>query len=116
MNQKTVKTRRIDIEKELKSLGRQEITVPKGLSQTTYETIKEKHDDADRAIPWVMAFIIAFNFLITVAAIIGIGFGLSLNIYQWLIVLSSTIAVNTIILIVTIIFKDDIIKQISRLT
>lgn len=116
MNQKTNETCSIDLEKELESLGKKDIAVPKGLSQATYEIIKQKNDNEDRAVPWVIALIIALNFMVTVIGIIGFGFGLSLNIYQWLIVLSITVTVNTIILIVTLIFKDDIIKRISRLT
>ncbi len=116
MSHKPDEKHNIDIDRELKKLSKQEITIPKNLSIKTYEKIQKDNERKDGAVPWIAAFAIGINFIITVASILGIGFYFTLELYQWIIILSVTMTINVSILAVVLIFKDVIVKEISRLS
>ncbi|GMQ59951.1 hypothetical protein AN1V17_43510 [Vallitalea sediminicola] len=116
MNHEPRKTQEIDIDRELMKLRKQEIAVPENLSKITYNKIQVENEKKDRAVTWIAAFALAINFIITFASILGIGLGLNLKLYQWIIVLSVTMTINVSILALVLIYKDVIIKEVSRLS
>lgn len=116
MNHEPRKIQDIDIDRELMKLSKQEIAVPENLSKITYNKIQVENEKKDGAVTWIAAFALAINFIITFASILGIGFGLNLKLYQWIIVLSVTMTINVSILALVLIFKDVIIKEVSRLS
>lgn len=103
----------LDIEKELTLLGKQEVSIPKDLSEITFNKIQKKREKGDQSIPWVLGFALAFSFILTMISILGISFSVIFTLYQWLIVFIISMVVNLSILAVVLIFKDPIIKELS---
>lgn len=103
----------LDLEKELRMLGKQDVSIPKDLSAITLTKLQKRNEKEGKAIPWILGFTLAFSFILTMTSILGISFSMMFGLYQWLIVLLISMTVNASVLAVFLVFKDPIIKELS---